>query len=293
MRGFARAQVLLADAQARRRRRAGSSRCTTSAPSASARKAPRPSAPSGRRAPAACRGPPSRPRRRGCTWHAALLRRRADLHHPRAVVGEDARAARGGPDRGEVEHGRRRRGLRVAGSRPRPVPLEVLRQAELAARDDVLLDLRGAAADRSRSPCAVGALEAARHRRVLCVDPQLPARPRMSRASLQTRWESCRREELVLGGLGRWAACRRSSPRTRSAAESALATAVSVTMWAICWRTCGSSLAAAGRRARRCFTYSTSSVVRSAIGESVNIVKRSRSRASEMYWKPLPRSPTR
>jgi len=41
----------------------------------------------------------------GLELHAAPLRRRADLHDRRAVVAEDARAARRRPDRREVEHG--------------------------------------------------------------------------------------------------------------------------------------------------------------------------------------------
>ena len=47
-----------------------------------------------------------------------------------------------------------------------------------------------------------------------------------------------------------------------------------------------------GRRASRCATYSHSRSRRCWMGENVNIVKRSRSSASEMYWNPLLSSPT-
>src|SRR5262245_55624419 len=54
---------------------------------------------------------------------------------------------------------------------------EVFRQSELAARDDVLLDLRGAAAHGLDDGRAIGALEAAAHRRFVVAHPQLAGRP--------------------------------------------------------------------------------------------------------------------
>ena len=101
-----------------------------------------------------------------------------------------------------------------------------------------------------------------------------------------------RGEQLVLGRLRRRGAAallRLDRPQTKRS-DSPRATATSVMSCAICARTTGSRFSGSpSRRAPR--TQSTSSFARSAIGENVNIVKRSRSSASEMYLKPLPACP--
>ena len=74
------------------------------------------------------------------------------------------------------------------------------------------------------------------------------------------------------------------SPMTR-------ATSSWVASWARRWRITGSSFS--GTPSRDVVrTYSTSTSKRCCMGERVNMVKRSRSSASEMYWNPRPTSPT-
>ena len=108
----------------------------------------------------------------------------------------------------------------------------------------------------------------------------VPSWPVMSNASLQTRCESVVVKSLycddwIDGGLPP------SFAAHRKRVLNPFATAVSVTMCAIVRRTFGSSLSGLSSRFV-CFTQSTSTSVRPAIGESVNIVKRSRSSASEI-----------
>ena len=69
------------------------------------------------------------------------------------------------------------------------------------------------------------------------------------------------------------------------------ATSSCVASWARRWRITGSSLSGTPSRTV-VLTYSTSNSKRWAMGEKVNMVKRSRSKASEMYWNPRLTSPT-
>ena len=165
---------------------------------------------------------------------------------------------------------------------------------ELAPRDDVLLDLGGAAADRVDHRVAVASSRRGRGAAPRpCARAAARRRPATSSVALATRCESCGREQLVLRGLdGRRLAADARRRARRSAGRARARPRTAVASCAIRWRTSGSlaqrlavaRLACARTRPAR------SSAARSA--RSVNIVKRSRSSASEMYWKPLPRWPT-
>ena len=74
------------------------------------------------------------------------------------------------------------------------------------------------------------------------------------------------------------------SPSTR-------ATSQSVANLATSWRTTGSSARGWSSRVSVA-TYSRRTSIRCSMGEKVNMVNRSRSNASEMYWNPLFTSPT-
>ena len=92
-------------------------------------------------------------------------------------------------------------------------------------------------------------------------------------------------EAWVVGGAPPFIdACTTRSPSTRDTSRS-------VASCAMRRRTTGSSRRGSpSREAVR--TYSTRMSKRCFTGENVNMVKRSRSRASEMYWNPLLTSPT-
>src|SRR5262249_53978000 len=101
---------------------------------------------------------------------------------------------------------------------PGIVKSKVLRQRELAARDDVLLSLGGAATDRVEDRVAVRRLRPAAHRRALALDAKLRAR----RADIHRRVGEPLRE---LGGeelVGRRLAGRRraAAHRFRDEAEA-------------------------------------------------------------------------
>ena len=221
----------------------------------------------------------------GGSVFTADFARRSELHDARAVVGQDARAARRRTDRREVEHGdavERRRHQKFFG------------QSELAAREDVLLDLRGAAADGLDHGRAVGALEAARERRRRLVDAQLPRSTLESSARLQPRCESCVAKSLYceasqVGGLPPCCSDLIDS-QTKRSDEPARHRDVGRQARDLLTHDRVAAQRLAVARARSAPSR-TSSFARSAIGEKVNIVKRSRSSASEMYWKPRPRLP--
>ena len=118
--------------------------------------------------------------------HARLLRRRADLHDAsRRSRPASATCAR---------PGRRSRGRapsHPASSACVPTRSEVLREAEPAAGDDVLLDLRRAAADRVDHGVAVRRLGPALHRRGLrCARAAGVPGPPMSIDALASRREN-------------------------------------------------------------------------------------------------------
>src|SRR5262245_7660151 len=81
--------------------------------------------------------------------------------------------------------------------------LEVLGQAEAAPRDDVLLDLRGAAADRLHHRRAVGRVEAAACRRASLVEAELARGARDVEPGVRGALRELRRVELVLRRLDR------------------------------------------------------------------------------------------
>src|SRR5512134_2599215 len=78
---------------------------------------------------------------------------------------------------------------------------EVLGQPELAARDDVLLDLRGAASDGVDHRVAVGHLRAAAEGRLLGVDAELRPGPGDVEHRVGDALREARGKELVLGRL--------------------------------------------------------------------------------------------
>src|SRR3954452_4966525 len=98
---------------------------------------------------------------------------------------------------------------------------EVLRQAELAAGEDVLLHLGGAAADRVEHGVAVRRLRPALHRGVLGADPQLRARAAEIHRRVGEALGELGREQLVgarLRGRGRTALERlRDEPQAEAA----------------------------------------------------------------------------
>ena len=132
---------------------------------------------------------------------------------------------------------------------------EVLRQAELAARDDVLLDLRGAAADRvdhGRSGRSSRSRPA--QRRVVRVARAAARRRRRRRAPRWRRAARARSRRACTPTPRRSAACRPSWRRHEAQAEHARHLALRSTSCAMRLAHAAGPRAAARRRARALFT---------------------------------------
>ena len=108
--------------------------------------------------------------------HAGVTRNRPHLDDVGTPVGQPASGAHRWPHRGEVQHGDPVEKGAVGRHGRMSVGLEVLGEAQAAAGDDVLLHLRGAAANGVQHGVPVGRLGSPSHGGFLGADPKLGAR---------------------------------------------------------------------------------------------------------------------